>query len=210
MNCPKCGAAQPDGSAECASCGVYFAKLRTTRETPLPTPPPIVEQRSTNPPLWMLIAAAIVFLAAGFGWVRYRHRHAKVPASVALYFRDPRTLKAVNMATVYTQLPPGVTPGQVMRAIEVCPAFRVASNGWTREVSQLSRVENAPNGFAVHFAVLWSNGKGIPQPVEYGGYAVFAGKDPNLKLQSLHLAVDGYYRIACECDDCPKVDVDID
>ncbi len=32
MKCPKCGAANPEGAAECVSCGVIFAKLKAIQE----------------------------------------------------------------------------------------------------------------------------------------------------------------------------------
>lgn len=41
VRCPKCSFEQPDGAAECARCGVVFAKLerRRWRETTAPVPP---------------------------------------------------------------------------------------------------------------------------------------------------------------------------
>lgn len=38
MNCPSCGQAQPDKSAECAACGVIFAKWKARAETQAAAP----------------------------------------------------------------------------------------------------------------------------------------------------------------------------
>jgi hypothetical protein len=67
MNCPNCNAAGPDDAAECASCGVIFAKWKASHEGKAQeagqiTSPTLARleaaQSKTNPLLVLLLAAA--------------------------------------------------------------------------------------------------------------------------------------------------------
>lgn len=57
MKCPNCGAQGPAGAAECAACGIIFAKFKKKLETLEPAAAPVA-----NP--WIRRAVAIVFLIA--------------------------------------------------------------------------------------------------------------------------------------------------
>jgi hypothetical protein len=76
MKCPNCSVEAPAGAAECASCGLVFAKLRKKIEE-LEAPRPA----AYNPWIGRAIAAAVVALwILGFG-LYYRRAVAKARAS---------------------------------------------------------------------------------------------------------------------------------
>jgi hypothetical protein len=67
MKCPNCGVEAPSGAADCAACGVIFAKFKKKLES-LPSTPPSRFQP------WMGRALAVVVVLA---WM----------AGLALYYR---------------------------------------------------------------------------------------------------------------------------
>ena len=89
MKCPNCGREQADGSAECSSCQVIFAKW--AKAHPLTTPDMFPEAVGGRPagkigtfPVWPRYKAAILSgLAAGVVLWRSIPAAAPLPASVA-------------------------------------------------------------------------------------------------------------------------------
>src|SRR5262245_38284585 len=83
MDCPKCGAVNPDGSQECAACGIIFARWqpRPARtfsgpQQPIPEIPP---EKSTTIPVWMVFAALGIVVVFGLVWTaRQRAARAKL------------------------------------------------------------------------------------------------------------------------------------
>ena len=68
MRCPNCGIEVPTGAADCASCGVIFAKFKKKLEA-APAPAP----STYNPWKGRVIAAALaVVWFIGFGLYYYR------------------------------------------------------------------------------------------------------------------------------------------
>ncbi len=57
MKCPNCGAQGAAAAAECAACGIIFAKFKKKLETLAPAAAPVA-----NP--WIARTVAIVFLIA--------------------------------------------------------------------------------------------------------------------------------------------------
>lgn len=79
MNCPKCGSEQPDGTVECAKCGVIMAKVLKTplhqaAISPTPTPAPDVysepDPAQKPAPLIAVFPAFIVVVVAAW-WLNF-------------------------------------------------------------------------------------------------------------------------------------------
>lgn len=89
--CPVCGAAAPEGAADCRACGVVFAKWRAKQEAlaaapaAMPAAPSAAAADSARSPLRRLLGAAL--LAAG-GWSAYRLRSPGVPGPAPDGARD--------------------------------------------------------------------------------------------------------------------------
>ncbi|UPT73590.1 MAG: hypothetical protein M0D55_17280 [Elusimicrobiota bacterium] len=118
MKCPNCAAEAADGSAECASCGVIFAKLKAKKERvvleakageALASTAPEEKAPEFNPWKIRAVAAAVVLAwLVGFG-VYYRRavsealarRRLEVKERPAVMVRDPATgeLKQVPVVT---------------------------------------------------------------------------------------------------------------
>ena len=104
MKCPSCGAAAPDGAAECPACGLIFAKWRERDEKEKREALAALEGRLTAPKLapanlWVGrgIAGAVVLawlLALSYYIVRHE-RPKKAPigedTGTFVQVRDPRT-----------------------------------------------------------------------------------------------------------------------
>lgn len=82
MECPKCGAAQAEGSEDCTVCGVIFERWRAMQERALllekvPGRQPVVAQER-GIPAWMVIAGLVVVVLLGSMWtIRNRTARAK-------------------------------------------------------------------------------------------------------------------------------------
>ncbi|MCR4295357.1 MAG: hypothetical protein NUW21_07460 [Elusimicrobia bacterium] len=68
MKCPNCGVDAPAGAADCAACGVIFAKFKKKLES-LPVTP-----RSRFQPWMGRALAVLVVLAWMLGFALYYHR----------------------------------------------------------------------------------------------------------------------------------------
>jgi len=77
MQCPKCGADQPDDREECVSCGIVFSRWRSAEQRRVEMPPPRVESapppRSEGLPVWMVVAGVVFFVLFGIVWTAKRH-----------------------------------------------------------------------------------------------------------------------------------------
>ncbi len=163
MDCPKCSFTQPDDAAECASCGILFAKLqprvpRFTRESPLPA------ERS-NAPVFIILAAVFIF---GMIWMAHRRRtrdepaidldalnHQQVQLQVAARARDAaeqRNAVAMQVREAH-KLPSGLTNDSIIDAITRCPAFRNPTATTLRRVGKLGNYSTTEH--SVTIAITW-------------------------------------------------------
>lgn len=100
MECPKCGAAQADGSDDCTVCGVVFERWRAMQEraalleTRQVSQPAAVPERGI--PLWMAVAGLVVVVLLGSMWtVRNRAARAKnAPSDDVLNEINNKVVKA--------------------------------------------------------------------------------------------------------------------
>lgn len=176
MDCPKCGAANPDTREDCASCGVYFSKMRrTTLNQPRPAAPaPPVAAGGTGWPLWLIGTIVVLVLAFGVMWLRYRRNHpaeSNIDAQMTEINRRmakeemARATEDANRALEARQtlpsrsLPEQLTPEAVIAAIEACSSFQ------PRHVISLGKVQGTDR--VVHVAFQW-NAADVdrPQPGE--------------------------------------------
>jgi hypothetical protein len=74
MKCPNCGVEAPAGAADCAACGVIFAKFKKKLES-LPVPVP----SKHNPWIGRAAAAAIVLLWMAALGLYYRRAVSEMP-----------------------------------------------------------------------------------------------------------------------------------
>ena len=70
MLCPKCGATQADDRADCASCGIVFARWKP-REQRLVAPAPATPEKQPIP-LPFIVAGAVLLILAGLVWNKHR------------------------------------------------------------------------------------------------------------------------------------------
>lgn len=122
-SCPKCGH-QQDGGAECQRCGVIFAKIRPTGETPASGPQAATEDATTaaRPPTyraptistptkrtsnigWLLLLLVAVLFAAYLD----NHRRSAAPEAAARLVHDLGT-PAYAVQRAPAQAPLGVRP----------------------------------------------------------------------------------------------------
>lgn len=126
MKCPNCAAENPEGSAECASCGVIFAKLKAKKERTvleakageaLTAAKPEDEPAAFNPWKGRAIAGGIVVLWIA-GFAIYYHRavadalkraRVEVKSRPSVMVRDPDTGE-MRQVPVVTTPPTGRLP----------------------------------------------------------------------------------------------------
>lgn len=90
VQCPKCGAQQSAGGAECVSCGVVFARFRESQERAalarksVSQPMPVADETTTSVPRPFVIVALVIFVAFGVVWTaKRRQARAKYDAASA-------------------------------------------------------------------------------------------------------------------------------
>lgn len=161
MDCPKCGFSQPDGTTECRSCGILFARLQPRAPRPEhQAPPPAPEPRS-NAHLFILIIGMFVF---GLVWMAHRRKTANEPAvdldainhqqvQLQMAARAKRETEERNalraQIAAASSLPQGLTKDSIIQAIESCPAFRNPTAATLRRVSTLGRFSKTDTAFTI-------------------------------------------------------------
>jgi hypothetical protein len=165
MDCPKCGASNPDAREDCASCGVYFSKMRrTTLNQPRPAPAALpTAVRNTGLPFWQVGAIVILILVIGVAWLRYRRVHpaeSNIDAQMTEINRRmakeemARATEDANRALEARQtlsprsLPEELTQDAVIAEIEACSSFQ------PRKVISLGKVQGTDP--IVHVTFKWT------------------------------------------------------
>lgn len=131
MKCPNCSAEGPEGGAECASCGVIFAKFKKRQERvvleakageALVAAAPEEKPAAFNPWKGRAIAGAIVLLwLAGFA-VYYRRAVSEALARRRLDVKDRPSVMVRDPDTgEMRQIPVTTTPPTGRRAAETPP-----------------------------------------------------------------------------------------
>lgn len=132
MDCPKCGHVQADGPAECAKCGLIFARWVERRSTgpvrPLsrPSPPPDEPEGARASPLALLLGAtAILFLSLavwhlwfGGGLPMDREAYRDIGSGFALVVPSGWTLVTPANAGAVLAGAPDRYPEAIDRALE--------------------------------------------------------------------------------------------
>lgn len=95
MKCPSCSAEGPDGAAECAACGVIFAKLKAKAEktAAAPTPAPAPAPKASDLGGTLLILASLCAVVYG-GYRAYESRVSPVPEKAKGALINPESFKA--------------------------------------------------------------------------------------------------------------------
>lgn len=145
MDCPKCGAANADGSEECASCGIIFARwqARPVRTFSGQQQPLVEPEKTTTLPPWMVFAALAIVLVVGLVWTgRQRAARAKLNPDDILNDINVKgmaqrnrlaqeaakaraqALAAQMAAAPKTELPDDVNEAAVIALLEQCSFFQ--------------------------------------------------------------------------------------
>jgi hypothetical protein len=161
MECPKCGASQPDGREDCSSCGVYFAKTRATLNQPRPAPPVYVDDESPWSSPWVVGSIIGLVLLIGAMWMvhKRKHRVEENPDDILNSINHKIVTQEKARAQVENdqrfaewrmhfplrQLPDGWNEQRVIEAIEQCSAFA------PRHVDKVGQIRGADWTLVVFF-----------------------------------------------------------
>lgn len=95
MKCPSCSAEGPDGAAECAACGVIFAKLKAKAEkaaaAPTPAPAPAPPPSGLGSTVAILLSLCVVVYG---GYRVYESRVSPEPEKAKGALINPESFKA--------------------------------------------------------------------------------------------------------------------